>query len=373
LAIYLPDAALALTFLDRRAFYSRLITGNGPYVTDSGLLIAVKARQVKSLLSSAELTSERLETSPLPKAIYDQWLMYREGAVHLHCRRLLAKALSSSEGAMVQDFQPVAESCCTILRDNSEVDLIRQVISPFIEQCLSMVTGLNLAVFRKARHAAEPIVAMVHGMSNLGPHSEIEGAWSDVTDEINADLRLRASPGLISHLREIEGEGVSTGMALLPIFDVYEPLCSLCADTVLALIETEGRVLPGTVVDETLRLCSPFQVCTRRVADPSVEYLPLDVSVGQRVALVIAAANLDSDLFAEPDKIRKREGGAHFAFGRGRHSCIGASLTYSILKVWAEVVHRHVNQGWRARSSSLVRNESLTTSLTAGLVLERVM
>jgi cytochrome P450 len=51
------------------------------------------------------------------------------------------------------------------------------------------------------------------------------------------------------------------------------------------------------------------------------------IAKGDRVALMLAAANRDPEQFPEPDRLDFGRGlPRHLALGEGRHSCIGAAL-----------------------------------------------
>ncbi|MFI9208621.1 cytochrome P450 [Streptomyces sp. NPDC053253] len=80
-------------------------------------------------------------------------------------------------------------------------------------------------------------------------------------------------------------------------------------------------------VTEALRLATPFHLAPRR----ALSDIPLRGQVmaeGDRVVLVLAAANRDPRRFSDPLDFRLgRQDGLHLAFGRGRHACLGAGLT----------------------------------------------
>jgi len=79
------------------------------------------------------------------------------------------------------------------------------------------------------------------------------------------------------------------------------------------------------VVEELLRLYAPNQGFAR-TATHDVEIRGRTIRAGERVALVLPAANRDPELFAEPESFRPdRDPNPHLAFGHGPHKCPGAT------------------------------------------------
>lgn len=82
---------------------------------------------------------------------------------------------------------------------------------------------------------------------------------------------------------------------------------------------------PATIT-ELLRLDAPAQAAVRTATlDHSVG--GVDIAAGQRVLIVVAAANRDPAVFEDPSTFRiDRTGAAPLSFGYGAHYCLGAAL-----------------------------------------------
>ncbi len=67
---------------------------------------------------------------------------------------------------------------------------------------------------------------------------------------------------------------------------------------------------------------------TGRVAQRDAEVDGQPVRAGSMVTTVLAGANRDPEVFADPDRfdVRRDNAREHLAFGYGRHHCLGASL-----------------------------------------------
>ena len=66
---------------------------------------------------------------------------------------------------------------------------------------------------------------------------------------------------------------------------------------------------------------------TGRIARADVEIGGKEIRAGERVRVILASANRDPDVFAEPDCLDlTRDPCHHLAFGWGVHYCLGSEL-----------------------------------------------
>ena len=95
------------------------------------------------------------------------------------------------------------------------------------------------------------------------------------------------------------------------------------------------------------------------------------IAEGERVYCVLGSAGRDEDAFDHPnefvvDRVRPRQ---HLAFGRGMHTCVGASLARLEARVAFEVLGRRMPSARLAQGSlSCVANATLR--IPAGLLIE---
>ncbi|BCB82826.1 cytochrome P450 [Phytohabitans suffuscus] len=108
-----------------------------------------------------------------------------------------------------------------------------------------------------------------------------------------------------------------------------------------AVRDDRSLVLPA--ISETLRLTPPSQM-NGRVTTEDVEVRGVRIPAGSFVLLVIASANRDERRFANAsrfdlyrDDVRHEQAfsgvGEHFAFGFGRHFCLGAMVARGELEI----------------------------------------
>ena len=91
-------------------------------------------------------------------------------------------------------------------------------------------------------------------------------------------------------------------------------------------LRADRSLIPGAFA-EVLRLHTPGHYFTRWVTE-GVRLADVALPAGTRVLVMYGSANRDERRFPDPDRfdIRRPEPGAHLAFGRGIHLCVGMHL-----------------------------------------------
>lgn len=132
--------------------------------------------------------------------------------------------------------------------------------------------------------------------------------------------------------------GIDTSTALIASMFLYlggnpEYRAQLAADPTL---------IPAAV-DEMLRYFTPGTGVARTVIKP-VELGGTQLQPGDRILLGLGSANLDDDVFAEPDEVEldRENSSKHLAFGHGIHRCLGAFLAPAEMIVLLEEVLRRM-------------------------------
>ena len=155
----------------------------------------------------------------------------------------------------------------------------------------------------------------------------------------------RAHPGddLISAFIAAEDGGEQLthdellGLIVLLLVAGHETTMSLVSTALLLLLQrpdvaAEVRDDPAVapaVVEETLRFMGPLQVASGGGRWPfeAVTLHDQTMQPGERVRLLLGAANRDERVFTDPDTFDlHRNNSRHVAFGKGLHFCVGAAL-----------------------------------------------
>ncbi|ARQ72022.1 cytochrome P450 [Streptomyces marincola] len=92
------------------------------------------------------------------------------------------------------------------------------------------------------------------------------------------------------------------------------------------------REMTAAAADEFIRFDPPVQaVC--RWAQQDEDLAGHRIARGEKVTVVLGAANRDPAAFTEPDSLRfDRDGHRHLGFGMGGHYCLGAALARAVLE-----------------------------------------
>ena len=104
-----------------------------------------------------------------------------------------------------------------------------------------------------------------------------------------------------------------------------------------AQVRRDPSLIPNWI-EETLRYDGSTQMLARAVTrDLELHGQPL--RAGDRLLLLVGAANRDERVFADPDRFDiRRDTGQHLAFGRGTHFCLGAALARLETRIALEAV-----------------------------------
>lgn len=152
----------------------------------------------------------------------------------------------------------------------------------------------------------------------------------------------RKSPGddLLSELIRAEEQGdelsedelVTTAVLLLNAG--HEATVHAIGNAIKTLLEQNIREGIGEGhVEESLRYDAPLHLFTTYALE-DLEFEGITLKKGERVGLMLGAANRDPERFPEPDRfVPDRAPNPHVSFGAGIHFCIGAPLARLELQV----------------------------------------
>lgn len=237
---------------------------------------------------------------------------------------------------------------CDFIRDFAgklPMDVVSEMIGVPAEDRATLRTWADLVVHREEGvqslppAAAQSALRMLQYFTDMladrrkSPRDDLTGAL--IAAEIDGDrLSDREIIGFL-FLMVVAGNETTTkllGNALYWLWRNPGERDRLCADPLLV----------PRWVEETLRYDNSTQALAR-VAASDVELHGEKIRAGDRVVLLIGAANRDERVFPEPDRYDLlRDTSASLSFGQGVHFCLGASLARLEGRVALEEVWKRI-------------------------------
>jgi cytochrome P450 len=266
---------------------------------------------------------------------------------HTRLRGLVARAFTPRR---LDDLRAATEAIAQELLDGmaergGTVDLVQAFAYPLPVRVICALLGVppaDEALFtewsRGLARSVDPVVLRTAEIEATIKASQ-QGLAAYIADLL---AERRRSPGddLLSALAAVDVGGDSitareiVALAELLLFAGHETTVNLIGNSVLALLQAPDQLallrqspgLIGAAVDEFLRFDSPVQFSLRIVAD-DMELVGAPVKAGDEVMLILAAANHDAAVFADPHHLDvRRDARRHVSFGGGIHHCLGATL-----------------------------------------------
>jgi pimeloyl-[acyl-carrier protein] synthase len=287
----------------------------------------------------------------------EKWIDNMDPPDHTRLRGLVNKAFTPR---MVEELAPTIEEVTDRLLDAVEprghMEFIHDFAYPLPATVIALMLGIPAGDQSRFIGWANDIAAY-SGTGKADP-LRTQAAQRSVSAlktyfrALAEGRRVHPQKDLISALVVLEEMGdrlAEEELFALCVFLLvagHETTMALLANGLLALLRNPAQAdtlqsnpgLVKTAVEEFLRYDSSIQHETR-VAAEAVEYRGVRIEAGQRVVLMIGAANRDPAVFHDPDTLDiRREPNKHLAFGYGIHYCLGAPLA----RLEAQIAFRKV-------------------------------
>ncbi len=224
-------------------------------------------------------------------------------------------------------------------------DLIAGVAYPLPATVIATMLGAPVADRDRFREWSDELALVAFGGGGSDRHERALGGLREMDAyfrELIARRRVEPGEDMLTAMMEPsdggDGDKLSddelSAMCALLLFAGHETTTNSIANATLALLRRPDDLarlraepdLLNTAVEELLRFDGPIKVINRWVVDET-EIRGRTISPGERVHLVLAAANRDPERFADPADVDiERSPNPHVAFGKGIHACIGAQL-----------------------------------------------
>ncbi|GAA5089320.1 cytochrome P450 [Nocardia iowensis] len=328
-------------------------SANGPWV-------AIGFREVSTLLKSDRVSADFSAESHWQArrgdagALGGRWLLFNEGDSHRTLRRIMSRRFMP--GAIAERRGKVANLIDSTLRSlpsDTVIDFIGDVAEPVVTTLVRDTLGLPADQDHNLTRWSAAIIRMSDPLTSTSVRGELRRAVGEFRafvdeawragqlhpDGLAADL-LSADSGLdhpdgVANIVMLLMAGLDTTVGQLG--------CALMALTPHPDQFTVLRDDPDPAkVGELLRYDSPVHIVTRRILT-DIDCPAGTLRAGQKLMLLLAAANRDPNRYPDPDRLwLNRPGVEQLAFGAGTHYCLGSHLArLTVFTLLARMARRY--------------------------------
>jgi cytochrome P450 len=226
------------------------------------------------------------------------------------------------------------------------LDLMRDLAAPLPVMVIASMLGIPPEDHGRFKHWSDDIAATANLPENLSDETLTSASTAtrelaDYFRDLVGKMRAGQGAGLLAAMAAAEeagdrlNEAELYANAILILNAGHETTTNLIGNGTLALLRHPDQwqrlrsdpALVEGAVEELLRYDSPVQF-TNRTAHEDVTLGDHTITAGQKVVVILGAANRDPAKFPDPDRldITRAEAAHHVAFGQGPHYCLGAPL-----------------------------------------------
>jgi cytochrome P450 len=273
------------------------------------------------------------------------WMVFRDPPEHTRLRRLTSKVFHvKSMHAMRPRIEALMQWLFESIGARAEFDFVADFAGPLPALVIMEMLGVPRAELGKVKRLSDDMALFV-GSSRMAQekYDIAEAATCEMAEFFRGMIAARrAAPraDLLSELVHLEDAGdrlsddelVATCILLL--FAGHETTTNHIANGLLGLLRfpqelTKLREDPGlaaAAVEELLRYDGPNGAQVR-IVQLEHELHGKQLKPGERVFILLNAANRDPRAYPDPDRVDiARNGPPHLAFGFGLHICLGFPL-----------------------------------------------
>ena len=312
---------------------------------------------VKRVCLDTTMSSDRLRpffaTLPPPEAkrveelarYLTLWMVFRDPPEHTRLRRLAAKVFHvRSINALRPNIEATTRWLLDAIGERERFDFIADFAGPLPALVIIDMLGAPREELGRLKHLSDEMSLFI-GSARDAPEKYARSAAA--TREMAAIFRelilaRRAAPqrDLLSELVALEdgsdrlSDDELVATCILLLFAGHETTTHHLANGLRALMQFPDQLerlranpaLAPAAVEELLRYDGPIGAQVRIVQEPH-ELHGQQLKPGERVFLLMNAANRDPRAYDDPDRVDlKRNGVPHLTFGFGAHICLGFPL-----------------------------------------------
>ncbi|WP_425148319.1 cytochrome P450 [Deinococcus sp.] len=306
-------------------------------------------------LSGQGFSTEAESQFPEAMRVLRPMMLWHNGPSHTRLRSLAQAAFTPRVIAQQRDLvQARLDRLLEAAAAKPDFDAVAELAVPLPVGVITEMLGLSGDDEAKFRQWSGSVAELIGGSNTPEVMNRVETDASEMRQYFRGladELRACPQPGLLSALASVEdgGERLSgdelLANAVLLLAAGHETTTNLISAGLLELsrqpdaweaLVHNPELAPG-LTEELLRLTSPVQRTGRGLAQ-DLKVGDQTLRAGSFAALILAAANRDAQVFADPQRLDPARPNAarHLAFASGPHYCLGASLA----RMEGEVVFR---------------------------------
>ena len=273
------------------------------------------------------------------------WMVFRDPPVHTRLRRLASRVFHvRSIHALRPNVEALTAWLLERIGDKPEFDFIAEFAMPLPALVIMDMLGVPRADLPRLKRLSDEMALFIgSARATAGKYQRAEAATHEMADlfrSLIAARRAQPERDLLSELVHLEEDGDRlsedelVAMCVLLLFAGHETTTHHIANGLAALMRFPAQMeklranpaLAPAAVEELLRYDGPIGAQVRIVQEPQT-FHGREFKSGERVFLMMNAANRDERAYAEPDRVDlERNGPAHLTFGFGPHICLGFPL-----------------------------------------------
>lgn len=300
-------------------------------------------------------------------------LLELEPPEHTRLRTLVNRAFVSRQ---IDRLRPEITDLTNKLIDGFEKDGKVELLSAFADivpvTMIARMIGIPDEMGPQLLKWSHAYVRMyMFGRTEADEHAADKAAaeFADYVRSVIAERRANPRDDLLTHMIHTEHKGqlltddelISTTIVLLNAG--HEATVHQIGNAVRSILDSRlsteamfaDEKTTERTVEEALRICAPVHIFQRyALEDVEVEGIPF--KRGDKIALILAAANLDPKKFGDPLTFRPdRDEGPNLSFGAGIHFCIGAPLARLELNIVLPILFQRL-KGMRLAETPVVKD-----------------
>src|SRR3954466_6494448 len=356
--------------------------------------VLTRYEDVRRVCLDSTMSSDRLrpffatlpvsEASRIPELMryLTLWMVFRDPPDHTRLRRLSAKVFNvRSIGALRPNVERLTRWLIEGLAERQHFDFIADFAGPLPALVIMDMLGVPRDELPRVKRLSDEMALFIG--STRGAHEKYgraEAATREMAELFRELIEVRRSspkPDLLTELVQVEegGERLSddelVATCVILLFAGHETTTHHLGNGLAALLRfpaalqrlrADASIAPS-VVEELLRYDGPIGALVRIVREP----YPLHGKVlqpGDRVFLLMNAANRDPRAYADPDTVDIDRGGPpHLTFGFGPHICLG----FPLARLEGQIALPAVLARWSSIEPAAERMEWLDSMVLRGM------